>query len=637
MPGRETVQSLYGDIAQWDVSAVTDMSRLFESLDSFNESIVAWNVSAVTDMSQMFYMASSFNQPLGSWDTSSVTDMSYMFYGAGAFDQPIDSWNTSSVTSFKGMFAGAAAFNQPIGSWNTSSVIDMSGMFEEASAFSQPIGSWDTSSVADMSFMFSQGDSSWWYSGGFNQPIGSWNTTSVTNMSGMFRGAQEFNQPIDTWDTSSVADMSHMFDRAERFRQPLGTWDTSSVKSMSYMFHEARWFNQPIGAWETSSVTDMSSMFRASYFDQPIDSWNTSSVTSFKGMFAGAVAFNQPIGSWNTSSVIDMSSMFEEVLAWSQGDSSWWYSGRFNQPIGSWNTVSVTNMSGIASVDGSDAGKLSRRDARSVGVSEFASRNGASSKRMKRPASTFSNMNLGPAAEGHDRTSEVAHHSASSSPSSSSRLGLATSNTCFCGWVVPDDRYFADKMPNRARKRHWRDCTQCTGSCPKRPLLRDQRPERNQIATAILQTKLSLARKRAAPWQHDLVLDAVLPSTFPGRRAIREASESNSQDIQRGTPSICRLCRCVRCDAIGTPSRMLSNLCPKAKQGCKTPKAAERNKYASKLHKLACEVQRKCGKAARKARIIAKDEVAVRVSTAKPQHLSKLIKRRKGAGRRRQL
>ena len=298
---------------------------------------------------------------------------------------------------------------------------------------------------------------------------------------------------------------------------------------------------------------------------------------------------------------------------------------------------SLPCLSDFASVDGSDAGKLSRRDARSVRVSEFASRNGASSKRMKRPASTFSNMNLGPAAEGHDRTSEVAHHSASSSPSSSSRLGLATSNTCFCGWVVPDDRYFADKMPNRARKRHWRDCTQCTGSCPKRPLLRDQRPERNQIATAILQTKLSLARKRAAPWQHDLVLDAVLPSTFPGRRAIREASESNSQDIQRGTPSICRLCRCVRCDAIGTPSRMLSNLCSKAKQGCKTPKAAERNKYASKLHKLACEVQRKCGKAARKARIIAKDEVAVRVSTAKPQHLSKLIKRRKGAGRRRQL
>ena len=60
MQGRETVQSTYGDIALWDVSAVTDMSRLFESLENFNENIVAWNVSAVTDMKHMFHMANRY-------------------------------------------------------------------------------------------------------------------------------------------------------------------------------------------------------------------------------------------------------------------------------------------------------------------------------------------------------------------------------------------------------------------------------------------------------------------------------------------------------------------------------------------------------------------------------------------------
>ena len=61
-------QNTYGLISHWDVSRVTDMSKLFENMRNFNEDISKWNVSNVTTMESMFYDASSFNQPLNDWD-----------------------------------------------------------------------------------------------------------------------------------------------------------------------------------------------------------------------------------------------------------------------------------------------------------------------------------------------------------------------------------------------------------------------------------------------------------------------------------------------------------------------------------------------------------------------------------------
>jgi len=44
-----------------------------------------WDVSKVTDMSEMFIGARSFNQPLNNWNVSNdVTDMQLMFYNAEA-------------------------------------------------------------------------------------------------------------------------------------------------------------------------------------------------------------------------------------------------------------------------------------------------------------------------------------------------------------------------------------------------------------------------------------------------------------------------------------------------------------------------------------------------------------------------
>ena len=342
----------YGEVANWNVSLVTNMSGIFMA-SGFNEAIGMWDTSAVTDMTGMFNGASSFNQDIGSWNTSSVTSMYRMFRDAAAFNQDIGSWNTSSVTSMEEMFYTTIAFNQDIGSWDTSSVTSMFFMFFNARTFDQDIGRWDTSSVTSMYGMF-------YHASAFNQDIGSWDTSSVTSMYFMFGSARAFNQDIGSWNTTSVTSMAAMFHDASAFNQDIGSWDTSRVTFMDWMFYNASSFNEDIGSWNTSSVTGMYRMFRdAAAFNQDIGSWNTSSVTSMEEMFYTTIAFNQDIGSWDTSSVTSMEEMFYYARAFNQDIGSWdtssvtsmygmfYHASAFNQDIGSWNTSSVTSMTAM--------------------------------------------------------------------------------------------------------------------------------------------------------------------------------------------------------------------------------------------------------------------------------------------------
>ena len=187
-PKRDKVVAIYGTIADWDVSRITDMSTLFFYESSFNEPIGAWDTSAVTNMEEMFWRASAFNQPIGNWDTSAVTTMRSMFKGAAAFNQPIGAWNTSAVTNMGYMFYDASAFNQRIGAWNTSAVEDMESMFKGASAFNQPIGLWNTSAVKDMRSMFYDASA-------FNQPIGAWSVVRLLKHDNMFGGTSFAKAP----------------------------------------------------------------------------------------------------------------------------------------------------------------------------------------------------------------------------------------------------------------------------------------------------------------------------------------------------------------------------------------------------------------------------------------------------------
>ena len=105
----------YGEISDWLVYEVTDMSNAFEGRTTFNEDISSWNVGAVTDMSSMFE-GSAFNSPIDKWNVDKVRDMSSMFKGS-SFNQLIDRWNVSSVEDMSSMFENSV-FSRPIGDWD---------------------------------------------------------------------------------------------------------------------------------------------------------------------------------------------------------------------------------------------------------------------------------------------------------------------------------------------------------------------------------------------------------------------------------------------------------------------------------------------------------------------------------------
>ena len=204
-------------IGDWDVSHVTDMSRLFKLYSTFNEPLDKWDVRNVTNMSEMFYGCNSFNKPLNNWNVSKVENMNSMFYNCRSFNESINDWNVSKVTNMSNMFASCISFNESINDWNVSKVENMYSMFLNCINFNKPLNNWTVSNVENMSQMFYDCRK-------FNQPLSNWDVSKVENMNQMFYDCRKFNQPLNDWNVSKVENMIQMFYNCSSFYQPLNKW-----------------------------------------------------------------------------------------------------------------------------------------------------------------------------------------------------------------------------------------------------------------------------------------------------------------------------------------------------------------------------------------------------------------------------
>ena len=104
-----------------DTSKLRDMSALFVNKYEFNGDISQWDVSKVENMSRMFE-SSGFNGDISQWNVSKVKNMRRMFYDS-CFNKDISKWNTSSLNYMNGMFA-YSPFKGNISNWNINNVID---------------------------------------------------------------------------------------------------------------------------------------------------------------------------------------------------------------------------------------------------------------------------------------------------------------------------------------------------------------------------------------------------------------------------------------------------------------------------------------------------------------------------------
>ena len=79
----EKTKFKYIDISSWDVSNVTNMTRMFcwcKELESIGD-ISKWDVSKVNSMIHMFFDCKKFNQDISNWDVSNVMGRVGMFDG----------------------------------------------------------------------------------------------------------------------------------------------------------------------------------------------------------------------------------------------------------------------------------------------------------------------------------------------------------------------------------------------------------------------------------------------------------------------------------------------------------------------------------------------------------------------------
>ena len=295
----------YGHISDWDVSNVTDISKLFSFELYFNHDTLPYK------------RRTEFNKDISNWDVSNVTDMSDMFCGNDLFNQEIGKWDVSNVTNMSGMFAQTQSFNKDIGNWDVSNVTDMSDMFRLARSFNQDIGSWDVSNVIHMGCMFDG-----------------------------YHNADEFspfNQDIGGWDVSNVTNMHSMFYRTESFNQDIGNWDVSNVTNLGGMFDEAKSFNQNIGNWDVSNVTDMNRMFFLSgKFNQDISKWNVIKVITFELMFCRSKSFNQNLKKWEVNKEADVSDIFYDAKSFKQDTNDWeWLNSEENEEPAGYISVDI--------------------------------------------------------------------------------------------------------------------------------------------------------------------------------------------------------------------------------------------------------------------------------------------------------
>ncbi len=302
-----------------DLSAVTDMSYMFNNALKANPDVSKWDVSNVTNMSHMFDHAISAAPDLSNWDVSNVTDMSSMFEFVRSVNADVSKWDVSSVTNMESMFYHMQNWNPDVSNWDVSNVTRMNNMFSATRVFyatiaDPDVSNWDVSNVTSMSGMFAGAIKA-------NPDVSNWDVSSVTSMIGMFSGAESANPDVSNWDVSNVAQMSHMFRDTKIANPNVSNWNVSNVTDMAFMFYNTEIANPDVSNWNVSRVGAMNRMFQDALLANPdVSNWNVSNVYSIEKMFSRAASANPDVSNWNIPRLERMYLMFEGASSFSKAN-----------------------------------------------------------------------------------------------------------------------------------------------------------------------------------------------------------------------------------------------------------------------------------------------------------------------------
>ena len=191
-------------------------------------------VDACLKLSPKGKCSTSPHGPIGTWDVSRVTDMSRMFARAKFFDSDVSRWDVSRVKNMRSMFLGATSFNGDVSKWDVSRVVDMRGMFLGATLFQHSLCSlsW-VNAKANKDLMFE----------GSSRSMSEQASCKLTNMVPDFapESKTELKSAVEQYLENSQKN-----EIAESPHGPIGEWDVSRVTDMSRLLFNAASFDGDI-------------------------------------------------------------------------------------------------------------------------------------------------------------------------------------------------------------------------------------------------------------------------------------------------------------------------------------------------------------------------------------------------------
>ena len=356
------------DINLWDVSNITDMSKMFKDINiditkhPYSINLSKWNVSNVTNMKSMFDNCKLFKSDLSKWNVSNVTNMESMFDNCKNFKSDLSKWNVSNVKNMDAMFYNCQTFESNLSGWNVSNVENMQAMFYNCTIFRSNLSNWKVENVQNMKDMF-------YNCINFRCDLSRWNVSNVQNMQSMFYNCTIFTSLLSRWNVLNVQNMESMFYNCTIFTSGLSNWKVENVQNMKDMFYNCRNFTSVLSGWNVSNVENMQAMFynctnlnftsglsRMNVFTSDLSKWNVSKVQNMEAMFYNCTNFTSNLSNWKVENVQNMKTMFFNCTNFTSDLSRWNVSNvknieamffnctNFTSDLSEWNIENVENM-----------------------------------------------------------------------------------------------------------------------------------------------------------------------------------------------------------------------------------------------------------------------------------------------------
>ncbi len=197
-------------LENWVTTNVTTLLRTFDGIDSdhlmaFTGNVSDWDVSNVENMTQTFNYCASFNRPLN-WTTTSCTSFFQTFTSCILFNQDMPNFVTSTCTVIINILNGCTAFNGDISTWDLSGItgIGMIGAFYNCSALNNAgLSSLNAPNATSYENVFGLCTS-------LDQDFSSWPITNITNANDMFVGVTlsnaNYNALLIAWNAATPND-----------------------------------------------------------------------------------------------------------------------------------------------------------------------------------------------------------------------------------------------------------------------------------------------------------------------------------------------------------------------------------------------------------------------------------------------